>query len=99
MVEPQTCALHNEMWGELKKTMGEILDELKATRKIQASRQCGENIIRISNLEQDVKDGKDDSIRQWAAIDQIKRHIYLAMGGIGAISVILNFLIAIWGKS
>jgi hypothetical protein len=67
---------------------------------VQAARSslCAERGVEITTLKTDQKEKSDDSVRQWAAIDSLKKTIYMAMGGIGMLSATIQIFIAIWTK-
>lgn len=95
-----TCPVHHLVLQGVNDKLSSIEKKQDVILSVQAARSslCAERGVEITTIKNEQKERTDDSIRQWAAIDALKKTIYMAMGGIGMLSAIIQVFIAVWTK-
>lgn len=92
------CPRHTEAFNHVHKKLDEISVKLDKIIETQGKRPCDAHEERMLSIQKDISRLEEATEKQWTIIGQLQKNMYYAMGGIGAVTVILHLAIAIFSK-
>ncbi|HAY20916.1 MAG TPA: hypothetical protein DCY27_01860 [Desulfobacterales bacterium] len=93
------CPIHHEIFCPVHADVQRDIREIKGR---QDARHCESNEVRLNNAVDDIGELKGVDAEQWAAINQLRRLVYIGAGGVSVAaffgSIVGQMIVAHFGK-